>query len=192
MILGSHNSWSYLKPSKWWMYLIRFTARCQDFDIYTQYNKYNVRCFDLRVRFDNGRLVISHGLIKYKINENELLDMLYWLDWHEDVCIRLVHEIRKNSDHTNDRIKKFKEFCYNLESRFTNIKFWGGMNLLPIQSIDYEFKYDPSCEEIYSSVCPPKVIDDWYPRLFALKNNAEIKEKGTDKDILLIDFVNIG
>ena len=50
---------------------------------------------------------------------------------------------------------------------------------------------EPTCSESYSSVCPPKIIDDWWPWLFAYLNNKKIKEKGTNKDILLIDFVNI-
>ena len=41
-------------------------------------------------------------------------------------------------------------------------------------------------------MCDPRLIDDWYPRLFAKVNNKEIVKKGTDKDILLIDFVNYG
>jgi len=48
MILGSHNSWSYLPPKKWYMKPFRFTAQCQDWDIKTQY-EHGVRCFDLRL-----------------------------------------------------------------------------------------------------------------------------------------------
>ena len=57
---------------------------------------------------------------------------------------------------------------------------------------DYEFPYKPSCEEKYSSVCPPKILDDWWPRWFAKFNNKRIIKEGTDKDILLIDFINYG
>ena len=53
MILGSHNSWSYLTPRKWWMKLFRFVAQCQDYDIKTQYEQFGVRCFDLRLKFDD-------------------------------------------------------------------------------------------------------------------------------------------
>ena len=70
MILGSHNSWTYLTPKKWWMKLISFTAKCQDYHIYDQYYRYGVRCFDLRVRFNSdGKAIISHGIIEYDFDE---------------------------------------------------------------------------------------------------------------------------
>lgn len=190
--IGSHNALTYLKPKKWWMKLLRFTARCQDVDIYHQYLDYNSRCFDFRVRFDNGELVIAHGIIKYEITEYELYKILDWLDKCKDVSIRMIHEVRNNKMYTKDRITLFKEFCSFVERKYPNIKFWSGYNLLPNPTADYEFKYTPSCEEIYSSVCSPKIIDDWYPRWFAKKHNKETLSKGTNKDILLIDFVNYG
>ena len=36
----------------------------------------------------------------------------------------------------------------------------------------------------------PRIIDDWYPRIYAKLNNKRNIKLGTDKDILLIDFVN--
>lgn len=191
MILGSHNSWTFLKPKSLWMYPIRFTARCQDKSIFSQYNDYNVRCFDLRVRFDDKKLVIAHGLVKYKITEDELFDTLEWLNERGDVYIRVIHEIRKEKQHTQERIDMFVNFCSKIEKMFKNIKFWCGMNVLPNWSEDYHFDNNPSCEELYASVCAPKIIDDWCPRYYASKHNHKILEKGTDKDILLIDFVNI-
>lgn len=191
MILAAHNAWTYLKPKSWWMKLLRFTARCQDHDIRQQYDEDGVRCFDLRVRFDDGVLVISHGIIKYNITEEELMLQLQWLNRMEDVAIRLIHEVRHEKDYTQERIDKFVDFCKMVEKRFSRIKFWCGMNLLPTPTVDYEFPYHPTCEEKYASVCAPKLIDDWYPRWFAKKNNHEILEEGTDKDMLMIDFVNI-
>lgn len=191
MILGTHNSWTYLKPRKWWMYLLRFAARCQDKSIYEQYEKYGVRCFDLRVRFDGDDFVMSHGIIKYKITQEELFEYLDWLDKKGDVWIRYVHELRNEKLYTDERIKQFSEFGKYLENKYTNIKFWYGKNLFN-SAVDYECKYSPSNEEFYSSVREPKLIDDWYPRLYALLNNSKIKKNGTDKDILLMDFVNIG
>ena len=192
MVLGSHNSWSYLKPKKWWMKVLRFTARCQDVDIYTQYEKYDVKCFDLRVRYDKDELIIAHGIIEYKISENELLEMLKWLNKKGDVLIRLIHEVRSEKEHTEERVEKFAKFCSTVQKKFKKISFWCGMNLMPKPTVDYDFGFYPTCEELYASVCSPKIIDDWYPRWFAINNNAEIKKEGTDKDILLIDFVNIG
>ena len=43
MILGSHNSWSYLPPKHWWMWPFHFMAKCQRVDIREQYEKYGVK-----------------------------------------------------------------------------------------------------------------------------------------------------
>lgn len=191
MIIGSHNSWSYLSPRKWWMKLISFTAKCQSYNISDQY-KLGVKCFDLRIRFEkNNELIIAHGIIEYDILEEELFDDLEYLNSKGDVCIRILHEVRTKKLHTEEAIENFVDFIIKLQCRFTNIKFWCGRNLYNWK-YDYEFPYKPTCEEKYASVCSPKLIDDWCPRLFAYLNNKKIIKEGTDKDILLIDFVNYG
>ena len=187
-ILGSHNSWSYLTPKKWWMKLIAFTAKCQDLTIKEQYY-FGVRCFDLRIKYIDGEYVIAHGPIIYKYSLEELYSDLRWLNAHKDISIRLIHEIRKEKEWTPEAIAKFREFANHLEYEYSNLKFWCGKNLYNWET-DYKFVYTPSCEEKYSSVCAPKLIDDWWPRWFANFNNRSIFKKGTDKDILLIDFVN--
>ena len=192
MVLGSHNSWTYLKPKKWWMKLLAFTARCQECSIKDQYEKYGTRCFDLRVKFNgDGNTIIAHGCIEYEITEEQLMNDLGWLNAKGDVYVRVLHEARTKEYYSELTREMFVWFCDHLEETFTNIKFWCGRNMYNWK-VDYVFSYDPSCEEKYSSVCPPKWIDDWYPKLYASVMNKRNKEKGTDKDILLIDFVDIG
>lgn len=192
MIIGSHNSWSYLPPKKWWMKLIAFTARCQDLSIKQQYHK-GVRCFDLRIRLDNeGILCIAHGLIEYKYNFLDLYEDLEWLNTQsEQVSIRILHEVRTKKQYTEETVENFVDLIIMLQCKFSKLKFWCGKNLYNWET-DYEFPYKPSCEEKYASVCSPKLIDDWYPRWFAKFNNKRILKEGTNKDILLIDFVNYG
>ena len=191
MILGSHNSWSYLPPKKWWMKPFRFIAQCQDWSILKQYEN-GVRCFDLRLRAskhnDYHLPDVVHGYMVYDIPFFELQDQLRWLDQKGDVYIRVVHDVRNKQQYNERAIELFKIECAELERRFPNIKFWCGQNLYNGQT-DYEFKNHPTCAEYYSSVVLPK-IDDLYPRHYAKKNTKVIYEKGTDKDILLIDFVN--
>lgn len=191
MIIGSHNSWTYLKPKRWWMKLISFTARCQDFNIINQYYNLGVKCFDLRVRFKNNNLIVAHGIIEYNISKEELLSNLEWMNKFDNIYVRIIHEARNKKQYTEESVKEFIKFCSELETKFKNIKFWCGKNLYNWTN-DYTFNYNPSCEEKYASVCSPKIIDDWYPRWFAKKNNKKIIKEGTDKDILLIDFVNYG
>lgn len=191
MILGSHNSWSYLPPKKWWMKPFRFIAQCQDLSILEQY-EHGVRCFDLRLRAakKNGwdDMNIVHGKMVYDISYYGLREQLDWLDKKGDVYVRVIHDVRNKSQYTSRAVELFKIECARLEQLFPNIKFWCGENLYNHKK-DYEFKNNPTCAEYYSSVVLPK-IDDVYPRHYAKKNTKAIYEKGTDKEILLLDFVN--
>ena len=191
MILGSHNSWSFLRFKKWWMRLLSFTARCQECSIKDQYNIYGVRCFDLRIKFDeNDNPIFSHNMFIYDCSKEDIMNDLSYLDEKGDCCVRILHEARRESEYNERTVDDFVNFVIELQSKFTNIQFWCGKNLYNWET-DYEFPYKPSCEEKYASVCPPKIIDDWYPKMFAKRHNQEIKEKGTDCDILLIDFVDL-
>ena len=157
MVLGSHNSWSFLNGKKWWMNLFHFVAQCQEHDIKTQYEEYGVRCFDLRVKYDkDGNTIFAHGKYVY--------------------------------DYTIEDVR-FKAFCNALEETLPNIKFWNGNNLYNGKN-DYAFKNRPSCLELYSSVRSPKLIDDWIPRLYAFLHNKKNIRNGTNRDIMLVDFVN--
>lgn len=190
MILQSHNSWSYLRPKKWWLRPFGFMAKCQSVSIYHQYYDYNVRSFDLRVRFDkNGQLVIAHGYFQFDIDSNQLMKHLSFIDYNECI-VRILHEVRNKKQYTVSNVLRFKEFCAMLEKTFPHIRFYGGRNLYNYE-LDYNFDYEPSEEGVYSSVQDPKIIDDWFPWIFAKINNKKTFKKGTDKDILAIDFVNI-
>ena len=192
-ILGSHNSWSYANPKRWWLRPFKFMAKCQSEDIKGQYFNYAVRCFDLRIRFDkNDKPVVAHGGMVYNISEDNLMSDLEFLNNRVNPpYIRILHEVRRKKDYTKKEIKLFREFCDMLVHKFPKLKFWCGRNLYNWE-VDFAFDENPTCEEKYSSVCPPKILDDWFPYLFAKMNNHKIKAQGTDKDILLIDFVNIG
>ena len=195
MEIGSHNSWTYLTPRRWWQRLLSFTARCQRVDIATQYEQWGVRCFDLRIRFgDNGRLQVAHGMFVYDINEARLLADLRYINNRGDCWVRVLNEVRTERAHTRQEVARFQEFCMQLVRNFPCISFWCGRNLAD-WGVDYCFvnerNPEPSCLEQYASVCPPKWIDDWWPWLFASRNNVDIVARGTDRDILLIDFVDI-
>lgn len=193
MILGSHNSWSYLPPRRWWMKPIGFMAKCQRVDIRTQYEKYGVRCFDLRVRFNKyGLGIVAHGIVEYCFTASKIYEDLAWLDAQGDCYVRVVHEVRSAKQYKNRRRDLFHYFCERLEDEYKNIRFWCGRDLY-CWGYDYHFPgYDePTCEEKYASVCPPKLVDDWWPWLFAKTHNRLALAAGTKKDILLIDFVDI-
>lgn len=193
MILGSHNSWSYLPVKKWWMIPLAFTAKCQSLTIKEQYYR-GVRCFDLRIKFTkDGILKVAHGLIEYKYSSLDVSEDLKWLnDQSDQVYIRIIHEVRNKKEYTVESVENFVDQIISYRWYFTKLKFFCGRNLYNWNK-DYKFpEQEPTCSETYSSVCAPKIIDDWWPWLFAIRNNKKILKKGTDKDILLIDFVNYG
>ena len=189
MVIGSHNAWSYLKPRKWWMKVAGFAAKCQNCDIVTQYEKYNVRCFDLRLRFnENGDPIIVHGLTEYKIDNID--KDLQWLNDKKDVIVRVLLDTRTKKQYSEFQRTSFVNYCNYIQSTYKNIIFCIGRNLYN-WNVDYDFGTSVSIEELYSSVTSPKYIDDWWPWIYAKLHNKKNITKGTDKDVLLIDFVNI-
>lgn len=190
MILGSHNSWSYLPPKHWWMWPFHFMAKCQRVGIRKQYEKYGVRCFDLRVRFKDYKDVFAHGIVEYDISGEQMVEHLRWLDDMGGCCVRIIHEVRHKRQYTEANVRAFRDMCQLLEWKYPNIRFWCGRNLYN-WTCDYYFRYRPTCDEKYSSVCYPRIIDDWWPLLYAAIHNRKNLAKGTKDDILLIDFVDI-
>lgn len=191
MILGSHNSWSYLPVKQWYLKPLAFTARCQSENIITQYEWYGVRCFDLRIRFTPTEgIILAHNVIEYKYDYFKLIDDLIYLNSKNDCYVRILHEARNKHQYTNFSKTTFVEFCNHVVSSFTNINFFGGRNLYD-SNVDYNFIKNYSCDGGYSSAKTPKIIDDWFPFIYAKLNNRKIIEKGTTKDILLMDFVNL-
>ena len=189
-ILGSHNSWSYLPVRKWWMKPIRFMARCQRVDIRQQY-ELGVRCFDLRFRFNRHMdMEISHGPVVYDLTGFFAGQDLYFLDQKGDCYVRVIHEVRTEEQYTKTAVELFQAECEGIERRFKNIQFWCGRNLYNWEK-DYDFGDDPECEERYASVTSPKLLA-WWPWLYAMIKNKEIRKDRTDKKILLIDFVDLG
>lgn len=189
MILGSHNSWSFLPVRRWWMKPIAFMAKCQSVDIQEQY-ELGVRCFDLRVRFDGNILTLVHGIVEYRYDLTELLFTLLWLDLQEDCYVRVLHDVRNKRQADGSSTAEFRRFCARLEEEYPHIRFWCGRNLYDWQ-VDYDFGIYPTCEERYASVCKPRILDDWWPWIYARLQNKKILEHGTDKDILLVDFIDI-
>ena len=196
MVIGSHNSWSYRRALRWWLRPFQFVARCQRVDIRRQYVDYGVRCFDLRIRFDDdGRLQVAHGPMVYDISREELDADLAWIDSHGDCYVRVIHEARTVRQHSEVSVKGFVLWCREAMAKYQGIEFWCGRNLCD-WTYDYSFGYpEPVCEERYSSVCPPKWLDDWWPWLYARLNNKwnikEVQSMEPQPDILLIDYVNI-
>ena len=139
---------------------------------------------------EDGEAVLAHGIVEYRYALAQLLQDLRWMNTEGDCMVRVVHEVRTRSQQSESSAVAFRDFCAMLEATYPAIRFWCGRNLADWQ-VDYQFMQpDPSCEELYASVCPPR-FDDVWPWLFAWLNNSYIRLQGTDKEVLLIDFIDI-
>lgn len=193
MVIGSHNSWSYATPKKWWMKFVRFTAKCQDVNILKQYCKYNARCFDLRVNWlgKNTGFQVVHNKIVYNLTHKDIMEDLRYLNGrYEMVRVRVILDIRDKNKLDKIQTSLFREFCIEIQNKFPTLYFFGGNEFVTGERI-YNFGYDVTIDSKYASVEKPKYIDDLYPRIYAKLNNRKNIAKGTDKDCLMIDFVNI-
>lgn len=193
--LASHNTMSYLTPRTFLDRIIAFTARCQSKTIQEQYEKYGVKLFDLRFKFNKkGEVHFAHGAIEYKGNNAFIFGILEYLNSLKDVTVIVRYENKEGEFE-----KEFKEWCKYLEETFTNVTWVGGINKWNCKMV-YKFKNTfPSIEDKYSScnVNEPgravtgNVFDDLCPIIYAKKYNKINIANGTIKDYLMIDFVEI-
>lgn len=189
--LASHDSMTFLKPKKWYLYPFRFMARCQSKTLKEQYEDCGIRMFDIRLSFDsNGVPEFRHGLIAYKGNVEEYFK---YLDSKKGVSVRLVLE-EYHDDKDNIQEDYFIKYCTHLKDEYRNIKFFGGIRKRD-WTVIYPFTYNPRYDDKYSSNnkngTTGTILDDWFPWLYARFNNKKNIAKGTSKPWLFIDFVHI-
>lgn len=186
-----------------------FMARCQRIGVMNQYDA-GVRMFDIRLRFDAlsipvlfGGLIskpfLCHGLIEYEHERNFIESIFSILDSKGDCCVRMVLETTKRDTYQENY---FHWFCWYCSDVYKNIKFVGGNNRTDwlCEHPIYHFKNElPSIEHAYASATTrfPNgkrwlgFIDDLYPYDYAKRYNRKSLEKGTDKEWLMLDFVDI-
>lgn len=174
------------------MRLIAFAARCQRVNIREQYLKYGVRCFDLRIRLDGDDImIVAHGPVEYVMMSEGVWDDLKWLDEKGDCYVRVLHEARTLKQYTVASVKAFHNMCANFVDAYQHIQFWCG-RCVSTWDVNYDFGDEPTCEETYGSVVQGKKwLYGWWPWLYAVTHNKRIKARSTEKDILLIDFIDI-
>ena len=195
--LASHNTMSYLTPKNWLDRILAFTARCQSKSIYEQIERYGVQLVDLRFKFDKkGNVCFAHGAIEYKSDINFIDDILGYLNTYKDFPARVMFENKGNDVRAE---KYFIEWCKRIEEKFPNIKFFGGRNKWTWKEV-YKFPTPhASVEDKYSSCNtnePGKpqtgtYIDDLCPIWYAHAHNKDNRERGTLKDYVMVDFVEI-
>ena len=173
MLIMSHKSWSYLPVKQWWMRPFSFVSKTQEVDIRTQYLRYNVKVFDLYVRFDKkNKLVLSNGIFEYKYDADDLFNDLSWIDSRTDCYVQVVHDEKGH-------IQQFKDFCNLLEDSFTHTKFFGGYSA---DNEEYTFSYSPQIKSNF-----------FITKSMAKIHNELLKITYKDSKIILpLAFVNYG
>ena len=204
MIIGSHNSMSYAKPvCAWYLKPFVWMARCQKANLHKQFFEYGVRYFDLRVKFkEYGLPGFYHGAVCWGELVYNTLQRLedFAKTTNDKIYVRIILEQNfKSSDQVYQDIK-FKEFCKYIQDIYKGLTFVGGR-----RKYDWELLYDfhteePTLDDQYSSTTHPfgsnknsifAKIDDFWPWLYARLHNKKTYKKGTDKDVLFLDYVNI-
>lgn len=181
--IGTHNSMTYLKPYKWYMYPFKFIAKCQSVSIEKQY-ELGARMFDIRVSFDKyGLPEFRHGHMVFEGDVYKTLDFLN----KKGVYVRLLLEVNKY-----DKVKEehFIDFCHLCEEYWTNIKFFCGRRKYDWKQL-YKFELDDIDVVQKVSSMTGTILDDWCPWFYArIMNKRNIREH-KDNRWLLIDFINI-
>lgn len=189
-MLGSHNSFTFLKPVK--NRLLSPFAKCQSKDLITQYDD-GVRFFDFRFKFDSSMVQVSHGLVDYEdYGLYEMLDLLNDLAKKERIYYRILLEYNRKPE-AFFYIKKtalrfcdcLEDFCPNLINCGVYCK-WDGKPLK-------ETSNTLQILHKYSSVLGWKRFF-WIPWLYAKIYNKKFKKEfksviDSDDQVLLLDFV---
>jgi hypothetical protein len=143
-MIGSINSMSYLEPHKWWKWPLVWFRRTQKVSVQEQYERYNVRAFDLHVYFNKShdRTIFKYGNIEYETFS--VYETLNYFNNQGDCYARIVLEetsLKGKRDEINDRERKFYDYCSKIELIYPDIKFFGGYRECDYRKI-YRFRND--------------------------------------------------
>lgn len=195
-MIASHNSLTYLKPTKWWMRLFNFIAKCQSKTIKEQYEDYNVRMFDFRIDFNkNNDILIKHGLAVYNISTEKLMNIFEYLNNKKGVkYINIVFECSPEESINLPKWKEecFKSFCEFIENNYKNIRFIGGdVKYSWYKLYRFKNKHNPTSVSKFASSATKNKFDDLWPWLYAKIHNKESLKENRNNKYIWLDFVNI-
>ena len=202
MILGSHNSMTYLRPRRWWMRLFRIFGRCQNKTIQQQFDS-GVRCFDLRVSHTtNDGWSFSHGLIDYRLPADftEAPDIPNPLNYPVHSVLSLLNSLATDSDPVYIRfiLEKinhvydpalFQGLCEAIQKMYRHLTFIGGVYKNTWQQL-YDF-HDPITEADIAQPIGSMAADArWYERIIPILSAHRTRKAPTPTArIVLKDFV---
>lgn len=201
-MIGSHDTMTYLPTKQWYLKPFKWMAKCQSKSLNEQFEKYDVRLFDFRVKFKDEEPVFAHGLMQFKGSVTDHLDYLNSAasTTNTPVYARIILESNSKMKNQDTQELLFIEFCEYITHKYTNLKFFGGRRKYDWKVV-YDFGFEPNLTDRYSSTTNifggkkthwTAILDDFWPWLYArLNNKKNIKNLDNPDTILFIDFVNI-
>lgn len=115
-MIASHNSWTFAKPIRWWMWFVAPFSKCQSKTIQEQVESGAVM-LDLRLKVYNKCMYVAHG--GYIVNE----PFFYQLITAKPKYCRVLLESRNP---TEEEITLFKWYCDRLVRNCPDTVFFGG------------------------------------------------------------------
>ena len=184
VIIGTHNSMSFLKPKHWWMRPINWLfAQCQN----NETAVLNCECMDIRVYWDKKKgWSFAHGLVSYEFGSG-------YYDIYRTISIFAISGVRyfRIILERNGNEDGFVKLCERLEYKYDgeNVTFLGGY-----RKSDWKQLYDFGTNDIPIHQWVGSMADDarWYerfmPRLYAKRMNKH-NLRNAKTGINLYDFL---
>lgn len=179
IIIGTHNSMSYLPPKNRLLGLLnKWFAQCQTKTLQEQYEA-GARCFDMRLYWNRRTKTwnFAHGLIDYG---NVLIgDTLS--TFGRGTFIRLILERNGNE-------RGFLELCEETAAMYPKLTFIGGYRKSDWMRI-YTCNDTNVTQHVGSMAGDARWYERFIPRLYARRCNRINTENNLKKGINLFDFI---
>lgn len=197
-MIGSHNTFSYLPTTKWWMKPLSPWHRCQNEQVLLQLGS-GVKYLDIRIRFVDDNPVFVHNHITYKSCYSFLENMqhIVWFikkHFSTPVYYRLILDVRKcPKDYVRQRelfgnlLQELRQesYCNYLKLDEARI-FWDWD--APIIKSEFAIKehHASVSAKWYQYILGTR----WFAKRFN-KNTFQI-EANNQQSVYLIDYTDIG
>lgn len=181
-MIGTHDSYTFLTPKKKIFNLFRFLWRTQDKNIIQQ-KKLGVEYFDIRVRLEDGKWRVCHGIVDLALAFNSIEGILRLF---KNYKVRLILE-RGDSTKFEEEIEKLKDI-YDCLSFSCVKKGWKVLVDKDPVMVDYSYVPFLSNLSFWKNIKRMK----WFSTIkkWAKKHNPDItKEMIEDKTIYFMDYV---
>lgn len=185
MVVGSHNSFTYLQAKNIIGKLTSIFWRCQKLNLDEQLAA-GIRCFDVRIRLSKaGNWEFAHG-IAVLTSASEFYNYFEKLN-ENNCCVRIVFE---DSGKSKKNYNKYLALCVFLEETYPNITFFEGRVKGTWEKL-YHFIKEP----IYLMVNQPVAsMCSWYGKIFPklwdwFNHKKSRKALDIDADYNLFDFI---